>query len=360
MPFEFDVQRHWARLQFGQDQRLRLYRKIAKMQANGLPLLKILDELWERASQRGRKPSEPLAIVLADCRRMVQNGRLLADGLAAWIPGNERMIMAAGEQAGRLDVTLSVLTGVVQSQRRIRRVIVGGLSYPAAMFALILGYLYVFGVQVIPQFARMVDPATWHGAAHSLYVMSQLVQHWMLALLAGLGALIAAVLLSMPRWCGNLRVVADRYAPYSIYRLISGSGFLMAFSALQLAGVTVEKSLMRLAGMAPPWLRERLDGALLGVKSGLNCGEALRVAGYGFPSHELIDDLCVYAEYRGFGEALRLMADEWMEEGVADIERQMQVLNGCAILLLASMIAWLVTGFFGIQHEIASMTRAVH
>ena len=360
MPFEWNPQRHWARLQFGQDARLRLYRKIAKMQANGLPLLKILDELWERASQRGRRPAEPLAIVLADCRRMVQNGRLLADGLAGWAPRNEQMILAAGEQAGRLDTTLDVLVGVVQSQRRIRRVIVAGLSYPVAMFALILAYLYVFGVQVIPQFARMATPEKWHGAAHSLYVMSQLVQHWMPALLAGVAALVAAVLLSMPRWCGELRVLADRVAPYSIYRLISGSAFLMAFAALQMAGVTVEKSLMRLAAMAQPWLRERLDGALLGVKSGLNCGEALRLAGYGFPSRELVDDLCVYAEYRGFGEALRLMADEWMEEGVADIERQMQILNGCAILVLALMIGWLVTGFFGIQQEIVNMTRQAH
>jgi type II secretory pathway component PulF len=133
----------------------------------------------------------------------------------------------------------------------------------------------------------------------------------------------------------------------------------MAFSALQFAGITVEKSLMRLSDMAQPWLRERLDGALLGVKSGLNCGEALRNAGYGFPSRELVDDLCIYAEYKGFAEALKLLADEWMEEGVEQVSVQMKVLNGFAIVTLAIVIGWLVTGFFGIQHEIAAMTRAV-
>jgi type II secretory pathway component PulF len=354
-----DLHRWWARTQFNEGGRLRLYRKIATMLANGLPLLKILDELWERASVQGGKPNEPMAIVLADCRRMVQNGRPLCDGLEWWVPRTEKMIIMAGEQSGRLEVTLNVLVGVVQSQKEIKRVIVSGLTYPLAILSLIVIYIYVFGTAVIPQFARMVDPLKWHGSARSLYVMSQLVQHWMLYIVAVLVLAVTGIAVSMPRWRGNARVFFDGFAPYSIYRLLAGSGFLMAFSALQFAGITVEKSLLRLSGQAQPWLRERLDGALLGVKSGLNCGEALRNAGYGFPSPEVVDDLCVYAEYKGFAEALKLLADEWVEEGVAKVGVQMKVLNGFAIVTLAVVIAWLVTGFFGIQQEIAAMTRAV-
>ncbi|PFH10285.1 type II secretory pathway component PulF [Collimonas sp. PA-H2] len=357
---QLDINRRWARLQFGGNARLRLYRKIAKMLANGLPLLKILEELQARASHGGKKPNEPLAIVLDDCRRMVQNGRMLSEALLWWIPGTEQMIIMAGEQAGRLEGTLVAVIDVVQSGKKIKAVIIGGVAYPIAIFVLIVAYIYIFGTRVIPQFARMVDPATWHGAARSLYLMSQLVQQWMPYLVIALVLLMSAIVASMPRWCGNLRVLLDRFAPYSVYRLMVGSSFLMAFSALQFAGVTVERSLSRLANAAQPWLRERLDGALLGVKSGLNCGEALRRAGYGFPSDEVVDDLCVYAGYKGFGEALKIMADEWMEEGVEIITRQMKVLNGVAIVLLAIVIGWLVTGFFGIQQEIAAMARAVH
>ncbi|MET3133305.1 type II secretory pathway component PulF [Oxalobacteraceae bacterium GrIS 1.11] len=356
---QVDLHRWWARTQFGESQRLRLYRKISTMLANGLPLLKILDDLWARDSAQGSKPNEPMAIVLADCRRMVQNGQPLCEGLDWWIPKTEKMIIMAGEQSGRLEATLTVLVGVVQSQKEIKRVLLSGVTYPAAIFVLIVVYLYVFGTTVIPQFARMVDPEKWHGSARSLYVMSQLVQHWMVYFVAGLVAVTTAVFLSMPRWRGNVRVFFDQFAPYSIYRLQVGSGFLMAFSALQFAGITVEKSLMRLSGQSQPWLRERLDGALLGVKSGLNCGEALRNAGYGFPSKEVVDDLCVYAEYKGFADALKVLADEWMAEGVEKIDAQMKVLNGFAIISLALVIAWLVTGFFGIQQEIASMTRTM-
>lgn len=270
------------------------------------------------------------------------------------------MILLAGEQSGNVEAALLAVVDVVQAQQRIKAVIVGGLVYPFSILALILGYVYLFGTKVIPEFTRITDPTTWHGPARSLYVMSDVVQHWMPAIVGALVLAVAAVGAAMPRWRGDLRVFADRFAPFSIYRLVVGSGFLLAFSALQTAGVTVEKSLSRLSDMADPWLRERLDGALLGVRSGLNCGEAMRNAGYGFPSAEVIDDLCVYAEFRGFGEALKVLADEWRDEGIEQISRQMKVLNGVAILAMAAVIGWLVTGFFGIQHELATMTRAVH
>jgi type II secretory pathway component PulF len=356
---KIDIYRLWAKTQFGASARLRLYRKIAKMLSNGLPMLKILEELRDRASSGGKEPNEPLAIVLDDCRRMVQNGRLLSEALEEWIPRTEQMIILAGEQSGRLEGTLLAVVDVVQAEKKIKGVIIGGIAYPFAVLALTLVYIYIFGTRVIPEFARVLDPAKWHGAARSLYVMSEFVRNWMLLAIIVLVVLVVGVFVSMPRWRGNVRVIFDRFAPYSIYRLVIGSGFLMAFSAFQFAGITVEKSLSRLATMADPWLRERLEGALLGVKSGLNCGEALRNAGYEFPSKEVIDDLCVYAEYRGFGDALKMMADEWMEEGTEAISIQMKMLNGFAIVTMAIVIGWLVTGFFGIQQEIASMTRSM-
>lgn len=356
---QFDINRWWAKGQFTERARLSMYRKISKMLSNGLPLLKILDELGDRASENGRKPNEPMAIILDDCRRMVQNGRLLSEGLEWWIPRNEQMIIMAGEQSGRLESTLSAVIDVVLAGKKIKSVIYAGVAYPIAIFTLIIVYIYVFGTRVIPQFTRLVDPIHWKGAAKSLYIMSLVVQNYMLYVVVALVAIVVAVLVSMPIWRGNARVFFDRFAPYSVYRLIIGSGFLMSFSALQFAGITVEKALIRLSSLADPWLRERLDGALLGIRSGLNCGEALRSAGYGFPSKEVVDDLCVYAEYKGFAEALKILADEWMEDGVETIATQMKIFNGFSIIALAVVIGWLVTGFFGIQNEIASMTRAV-
>ncbi|WP_323117806.1 type II secretion system F family protein [Burkholderia alba] len=355
-----ELNRRWAKFSLNADERLRLYRKIAKMLGNGLPLLKVLEELEWRASREGRKPNEPLAIVLSDWRFAVQNGQMLSEAMHAWVPATEQMIVSAGEQAGRVEAALVSVTDIVLSARRIRRAISGGVAYPVGLLVMMLGYLYLFGTRVIPKFALIADPEHWHGAARSLYVMSLFVQSWMLLVVAVLAAFGAALALSLPRWRGPLRIYADRVPPYSIYRLVAGSGFLIAFAALQGAGVTVERALLKIGAISGPWLRERIDDTLLGVKSGLNAGEALHHTGYQFPSREIVEDLCIYAEYGGFDNALKTLADEWLDEGVARIAAQMRVLNGVAIVVMAIVIGWLVTGFFGIQQEIAAMTRAMH
>jgi len=355
-----DVNRHWAKLQLTSNARLRLYRKIGKMLANGLPLLRVLDELELRASSDGRKPHEAEAIVLGDWRRVVQNGGMLAEGMEWWIPYAEQMIILAGEQSGRLERALESVAGVVTAGRKIRAAVVGGLAYPAGVLCMVIAYLYIFGVRVIPQFARIVDPSHWQGAARSLYIMSTVVQQWILPCAALLVVAIVAFWLSLSRWQRGPRILLDRVPPYSIYRLISGCGFLVAFASLLSSGYTVEKALGKLADKASPWLRVRIEDTIFGVRSGLNAGEALKTSGYRFPSKDIVDDLCIYAEYNGFDEALRTLADEWMEEGVSTVSAQMRKLNGVAIGLLSAVIGWLVTGFFGIQQAIATMTSAVH
>ncbi|MGQ7932847.1 type II secretion system F family protein [Paraburkholderia sp. D1E] len=355
-----DLNRRWAKLNAGPQQRLRLYRKIEKMLSNGLPLLKVLEELELRASRDGRQPNQPEAILLGEWRRVVQNGGALAEGMEGWVPNVEQMIVMAGEQSGRTEVALRAVTGIVMSGRRIRNAVIGGLAYPIALFAMTLAYLYLFGTRLIPQFAAIEDPERWHGAARMLYLMSQFVQHWMVQCVLVLVAFAALLIYSLPRWRGRARNWLDDFPPYSIYRLMVGASFLTAFASMQTAGFTVEKSLTRLSGNAKPWLRERIEDMLFGVKSGLNVGEAMRNAGYHFPSREIVEDLCVYAQYKGFGEALKTIADEWVETGVERVSVQMRLLNGMAIILLASLLGLLITGFFGIQQEIAAMARSLH
>jgi type II secretory pathway component PulF len=288
-----DLNRRWARMQLTSQARLRFYRKIAKMLANGLPLLRILEDLEMRASREGRKPKEPLALALADWRGIVQNGGTLAEAMAWWVPHTEQMIVMAGEQSGRLETALLNVCAIVQYSRRIRTAIVAGLAYPAVIVAMTIGYVYLFGALVIPHFTALVSPEHWHGVARSLYSLSCFVQSGMLYCLVLFAALVMVLLYSMPRWSGRVRVWLDRFAPYSVYRLITGSGFLVAFSSLQQAGYTVERSLDRLAADAKPWLRQRIDDMLFGVKSGVNVGVAMKNAGYDFPSKEIVDDLCV-------------------------------------------------------------------
>lgn len=352
------IQQQWARTQFNTKMRLNLYARIQKMTSGGLPMLKVLDDLYQRASNQGKKPNDITAIVLADWKGMMQNGRRFSEALKGWAPDFEVMLISTGEDAGELNSALTTVIEFTKARGEIRGVIVGGVAYPTLVLLMAFAYIYIFGVHVIPKFAAVVDPSRWTGAARSLYLMSGFVQQWWTYTLIGIVAFIVCIGISLPAWKGKSRVILDSIPPYSIYRLLVGSGFLMSLSALIGGGIPVDRALAKLSELASPWLRERIDATLIGLKSGHNLGEAMKRSGYRFPSEEIIDDLCVYAEYGGFSVAIKRVADDWLADGVTSVSASMKVLNTGSIFFLAGVVMWLVAGFFGIQQEISNLVRS--
>jgi type II secretory pathway component PulF len=351
------LERAWAKFQFGRSRRVKQYERIQKMLEAGLPLLRILDELHQRVSDNGKRRGDISAVVLSEWKKKVQNGSRFSEAIEGWVPPVELMILSAGEDAGELAAALKSVIGFAASGNQIRAAIIGGVSYPAMVLVLIVVYIYIFGAHVIPRFGAVVNPANWHGVARSLYLLSGFVQSWAVHVLLGVVIAVAIVIFSFNRWCGPIRNLLDRYPPYSTYRLVVGSGFLTSLAALIAAGTPVDRALMKLAGMSGPWLYERIDAALFGLKSGFNLGEAMKNSGHGFPSPEIVDDLCVYAEYSDFSSAIQRIADEWMTEGRATVDASMKMLSTLSIFLLAAVVMWLVAGFFGIQQEIGNMVR---
>lgn len=350
------LEQRYAKMQFGDKPRLNLYRKFAKMLVQGVPLLKVVEDYRQRVIDSDGKGA-PLAVMLGAWEKEISSGIPLGTVLQDWVPESERMIIAASENAGKLEKGLLSAATMSASGAKIASVIKGGLAYPFAVLAMALGYVYIFGTKVIPEFVDIIDPNTWAPLAYSLYVMSVFVQTKFIYLVAGLISFVALLFVLMPIWTGRLRVIADRYPPFSVYRMLRGSGFLVAFSALIGAGVTIEKALDKLRPGASRWLAERIDAVQLLVKSGSSFGAALRDAGHQFPAKELVDDLVVYSMYSGFDQALETLVEEWMTEGVERITTLMKAINSIAILVLGLIVVWLVGGFFGIQGELSSIAQ---
>jgi type II secretory pathway component PulF len=353
---DLSLEERFAKLQFSNKARLNLYRKLSKMLTQGVPLLKAIEEYRNRVFQAEGKGSAT-AKLLSVWERNLRNGQAFGVAIDGWVPDTERMIIAASENGGKLEQGLLSAAAISVNSTKISKAISGGLAYPFVVFAMALGYVYLFGTKVIPEFATIVNPEQWTGLAYSLYVMSQFVQTKFIYVLAGFGGFVAIVFILMPLWTGRLRVWFDDVPPFSIYRMLHGGGFLVAFAALIAAGVTIEKAIEKLRPGASRWLTERLDGTLELVKSGSSFGAALRDAGHNFPARELVDDLVVYSSYSGFDTALSTLTDEWMSEGVERITTLMKVVNSAAILFLALVVVWLVGGFFGIQNELAAMAQ---
>ncbi len=354
-----DIELKLTRLLFKWDggARRRLWLKLAKLIGNGVPILTALQSIHDRRVASSGK-SHPHAIATKHWITGIKNGSRLSNMLRGWADDDERMLISAGEQSGAMEKTLISAAMVMEAKNRIKGAGIGRLAYPFGLGCLSLGMIYMFGFKIVPAFTDIIQGDKWTGMARHVVDISLFLQHWLWLLVVLAIIMLIIFYLSLSRWDGKARITLDRYIPYSVYRIVLGSTWLISFSALVEGGLRVEHALRELSTTASPWMRTRITGCLRGMQSGLSVGDALIRAGHEFPDREIIDDLGVYSSLSGFDVALSMLGKEWLDESVSQIRSRMQVVFGASILLLGVVIAFMASGLISMELQISSIIQS--
>lgn len=349
-----DLNERFVRLQFGSGQRTRLYEKLIDLLHNNIKLTEALDICWQHASYDGKKPKRVAAIALDTWRRRVRDGSKLGDAMQGWIPDSDRMVIKAGEEAGKVEEALRNALKIQEGMSKIRSAIWGGVAYPLVLLAAVVGFLVIFGVMVVPAFHEVYPREKWTGPGASMAYLSDFVDIWLMPILIAFFAGIVVSIWSMPRWTGRLRVYADKVPPFSLYRMSVGVGFMLTVSAMTKANVTFTDTLRALLRDANPWYRERLSRALQLMNNGRNLGEALHQSGHSFPDEEAVLDLRAFAGLAGFETRMQKMGEKWIDLSVVRVQGQMKVFSYFALVLMAFVIGWLGSGLQSVLSQIQS------
>lgn len=337
------------------DNRRRLWLKLAKLISNGVPILQAIQTIARRrASSHGNKDSQVIA--LNSWVRGMANGSRLSQVVNGWVSPAEKMLLSAGESSGTLYESLHAAVRVMDANRDIKSAILKGISYPLALLAIGFMILYMFSFKVVPEFTKIVPADRFTGTAKALIVLTDFTRDWVLEITVLLISTVAIFFISLPRWNSRLRIVMDRHAPYSIYRIIQGSTWLIALASMLEAGVRLEYALQQLSENADKWLKTRVQAAITGMRSGLQLGEALLRSGYEFPDAEIIDDLGIYSSLSGFDEALQILGKEWLVDSVSNIKDRMAVVFSASLILVGALVATMVGGMMSLQLQ---MVQAV-
>jgi type II secretory pathway component PulF len=344
----------FVRVQFGGQQRARVYRKISSFLRNGVSLPETLRILHRFASNDGKKPKAPVAIVLKAWLDRVNNGMSLGRAIDGWVPPSDRIIIEAGEEAGSLAAALDNALFIQNSAKKIRSTIISGLAYPVLLIAMAFGLLILMAVRIVPAFASVLPRSRWEGSAALVAKMADFVDYGMAPTLISCAIIVSIMLWSMPRWVGRWRVYADYVVPWSLYRLSLGSGFMLSVSALVKAGVQIPEILRILMRGAQPWYRERMVETLKHVNNGMNLGEALYRTKLNFPDAETVKDLRAYAGFDNFDDILESLGKEWVDESVGRIQGQMSMLKNLAIIILGLVFGIIASGIFSLEQQVGT------
>lgn len=347
----------FAKLQFKRDAktRKRIWEKLTVLIHNEVQILQALEALRDR-TRRMKGKKHYVVIALESWIKGVNEGRFV-NAVKPWINDDEAMLLVSGYDSGKLENALESIITIMDGKAKIKKAIISGITYPAFLILALVGALNLFGTKVIPAYIKIAPSAHWTGLAALSVDLSHFAQQYLNFVLIGIVVLISVFFYSLPRWNSELRVYLDKNPPFSIYRTTQGASFLIAFSALVQSGVKVKDALHKLKDSANPWLKERIQSALIGINSGKSVGDALLDAGHDFPDREVIDDLGIYSNLSGFEDALRKIGETWLDTAIEQVQSNMKIIFVAGMIVSGLVISILIGGVFSLQEQLQDALR---
>lgn len=344
---------NFQRMQFGTKDSQRIYLKLIKYLRSKIAISDALMKIEAQESRDGTKNDRPSVAAVRAWREAMLGGTQLNVAMTGWVSENDRMLIGAGEKSGdiasALEKTMMIQKGVAQ----IRGAIIGSLAYPAVLIILAIVIMIVFGHMVVPVFEDVLPRSEWQGQGAAMGTLADFVKNWLFPCLGGIFAGIILIFMTLNSWTGRARVIADRFPPWSLFRLINGSGFILSVSFLLKAKVSLPDILTMLADNSKSaWYRERLILTLEHHRNGANLGEALYLTGMGFPDEEMVDDLRAFATFPDFAEMLDQLGSDWIVEAVKKVQMQGLIMKNAGIFLVTGIFGFIGSGMMALFDQI--------
>jgi type II secretory pathway component PulF len=355
------IERFFAKLTFSSpifgQKKVRIIRQVQRLIHAKVPINTTLSMLWDLYSKHGRKPKEPMALMIREWQQRLSSGKSLASAMEGWVSVPEQMIIEAGEQSDKLATALDDALQAANAGRGIRNAIVGGIIYPVILLGVLVGMLWGFSTKIVPTFATILPPEQWTGTPATTYMISQFIIEWLPMIgMIFMGAFTAA-LLSLPILTGPLRLVLDRLPPWSIYKITQGASFMIAMRGFISAGITVQDALRNMLKIGNPYFKERVSAMLSKMNMGRNLGQAMLESGYNFPGDEISGEISIYAELNDFSEALDLLAKEWINDSTQKAQAAAKVINYVMLFAMTAAVGSIAMTMFELQDQIANAVK---
>lgn len=334
----------------GSGARIEIYEAIELLLSNQVQLSVALNALYDIESKDGKKKGEVAAIVLQDCINAMESGKPLSIALERWVPDQEVQLIRAGERSGDLTGAFKDAIKIIQAKSQIMSAVLGGLIYPIVLGGFSCILLYQIANNMVPQFARIIPPEHWTGATAVLREIADFVNTKGVYSLIGLFFVLVWVMWSLPNMHRTrVRKILDRIPPWSIYRTLHGSTFLLNVAVMLRAGIRVQEILTMISHTGSPWLKSRVGAALNGITQGENLGEALHMSGYNFPDERSVQFLRLLSNQSGFDDRLGAFADRWLVKSISNVKAASQILLYIGISATAGLLMLVIAGVFSMQ-----------
>ncbi|MBU4633483.1 type II secretion system F family protein [Pseudomonas chlororaphis] len=361
--------------QFGKKERIQFYESLMGVLEDGIPI-EVALETVEKAFSNDGKELHPVSIICNEIAMTVRGGKSLAHSCRSRVPYDEASLIETGEETGNLVQAFRDCVRIIEIRQRIARLVRSVVALPSLTWSLMWALLYVIAFWMVPSMSRRSDPESWTGIPALLYHISSIVSSYGVVIVIALLTLILTAVFTLPIFCGLkikpdspawqvqisrilqlARLRLESFPPWSLYKVLHGSIFLLNMSVMLRTGINQLDALSILNRSAPPWLRERLDAIHYGVSSGKNFGEALKLAGHQFPDAMAIHYLEVLATRKGFAESMERFANRWLEQTLLRVDAISKFLIVMSSVCMGVLMILVVIGIFQMAGSVMDSAR---
>ena len=344
------------KLTFTLKARVSLYERIEAFLVAGVDVVTTLRTIRDRYS--ARRSTRGKAKILTSWIRAMERGGTFSDAIKPWVPSSEHMLISSGERGEGIISGLQEARVLSSATAKSKAAIYGGTIFPAVLFAMIIGMLIMFQVQMVPIFQGLLPIERWPGSAQKLNTLSAFMKNQLYVVIGGTAALAVLIGYTMPRWRGEIRLkVFDKLPPWSIYRSYQASSFLISLSSLMRAGVANYDALRLMHRTASPWMQLHLEKMMTSMRhGGENQGKALNT---GMIDQDVAGDIEDYSRLGSFQDAVYRIGQKSLEEGVRSIQIKMDVLKNVLLFAVAGSIVWIYLTSYGLQTTIANQVNSM-
>ncbi|MHB8226326.1 type II secretion system F family protein [Acidithiobacillus sp.] len=327
----------------GVSARAEIYKQVALFLQEGVRLQEALESLAEIRRERGGKFLNAKGDFLEGMASQFNAQGKFFDALEASGNPPETGLIAAGEEAGKLAETLLFTAMTLEAEKTIQGVIKGAMAYPIVLIAALLGTFWYSAAEIAPVMEHSVKGMIWNGQPAVYFSVGKFIDSPGILLVFAVMAAVALVIRwTLPRWTGTGRATADRFPPWSLYRLLHGVRFMTALSTLIQAGIPMAQAIWKLSEDGNPYLRSRLDSVLFYIRQGKGFGDALNKTGYDFPDAEIVDAMRVYARLADFEKLLKESSGRWLDIALVRTRAQARTMNVLMTVLIGVVLMWIV------------------
>jgi type II secretory pathway component PulF len=340
------------RFGFGVNARIRMYESLALLLDTGSKLSDALSDLRVAAeTQRRLLPFTAQTLVLDECINSLRGGRKLSDGLAPYVSVQEITLIAAGEETGGMIAALERLIVSLDQQQALKATLKIAFAQPVMIFVATIAALTFIGFSVVPELLRLQEASAYSADTQRLIAMGEFVLHDGIYCAIALVAFIGWVLWALPNLRGSIRDRIDEWPLFKIYKIFMGSTFMGNTAVMLSSGISLARTLESMSAHANPYLRERIDNTIKGVRRGETLGDALLHAEHHFPDRETIAFIRPLASREGFANSLDRFTSRWLKSNVKRIETAAGALSTIALVLAGYVVLTIVMGVLGISGE---------